>query len=65
MVRDSGRTFRLTPGVDVRAVLKRAALVAVPKVEGWTLRVLTLERTREGERVAAVLDRLARPDCVR
>jgi hypothetical protein len=27
---------------------------------GWTLRVLTLERMKEGERVTAPLDRLAR-----
>ena len=60
VVRDAGRTFRLAPGVDVRAALKRAALAAVPKVEDWTLRVFTLERTSEGERVAAALDRLAR-----
>ncbi|WP_156964169.1 hypothetical protein [Muricoccus aerilatus] len=50
----------MAPGVDVRAALKRAALAAVPKVEGWTLRVFTLERTKEGERVTAPLDRLAR-----
>lgn len=59
-IRDAGRTFRLAPGVDVPAALKRAALAAVPKVEGWTLRVFTLERTKEGERVTAPLDRLAR-----
>ena len=60
VVRDAGRTFRLAPGVDVRAALKRAALAAVPKLEGWTLRVFTLERTKEGERVTSLLDRLAR-----
>ena len=59
-VRDVGRTFRLSADADVRAALKRAALAAVPKVEGWTLRVFTIERTAAGERVAAVLDRLAR-----
>jgi len=59
-VRDAGRTFRLAPSVDMRAALKRAALAAVPKVEGWTLRVFTLERTKEGERVTALLDGLAR-----
>ncbi|MCK8787936.1 hypothetical protein M0638_26630 [Roseomonas sp. NAR14] len=59
-IRDAGRTFRLAAGADVRAALKRAALAAIPKQEGWTLRVFTVERTAEGERVAAVLDRLAR-----
>ncbi|TPG46426.1 hypothetical protein EAH89_24755 [Roseomonas nepalensis] len=59
-VRDAGKTFRLAPGVDVRAALKRSALAAVPKVEGWTMRVFTVERTRVGERVAALLDHLAR-----
>jgi uncharacterized ferredoxin-like protein len=62
VVRDAGQTFRLAAGVDVRAALKRAALAAVPKVEGWTLRVFTLERTTERERVAALLDRLARTE---
>lgn len=59
-VRDSGRIFRLAAGADLRAALKRAALAAVPKREGWTLRLLTVERTAAGERVAAVLDGLAR-----
>jgi hypothetical protein len=59
-IRDSGRTFRLAAGADIRAALKRAALAALPKPEGWTLRVLTVERTAAGERIAAVLDQLAR-----
>ena len=59
-VRDASRTFRLPADADVRAALKRAALAAVPKAEGWTLRLFTVERTIAGERVAAVLDRLAR-----
>ncbi|WP_458095489.1 hypothetical protein [Roseomonas sp. WA12] len=59
-IRDAGRTFRLAADTDIRAALKRAALAAVPKIEGWTLRVFTVDRTAEGERVAAVLDRLAR-----
>lgn len=59
-IRDIGQTFHLRPDVNTRAALKRAVLAAVPKVEGWTLQVLTVERTREGERVAAVLDGLAR-----
>jgi hypothetical protein len=40
--------------------MKRAALAAVPKGEGWTLRLFTLERTGAGERIATVLDGLAR-----
>jgi hypothetical protein len=40
--------------------MKRAALAAVPKREGWTLRLFTLGRTGAGERIATVLDRLAR-----
>ncbi|MDI3307684.1 MAG: hypothetical protein QJR07_11345 [Acetobacteraceae bacterium] len=59
-VHDVSRTFRLTADADVPAALKRAALAAVPKIEGWTLRVFTVERTAAGERVAVVLDRLAR-----
>lgn len=59
-VYDASRTFRLPADADVRAALKRAALAGVPKVEGWTLHVFTMERTAPGERVAAVLDRLAR-----
>jgi len=59
-IRDAGRTFRLSADADIRAALKRAALAAIPKVEGWTLHVFTVVRTAEGERVAAVLDRLAR-----
>ncbi|MFL5285922.1 MAG: hypothetical protein ACJ8AW_34340 [Rhodopila sp.] len=59
-VRDASRTFRLSADADVRAALKRVALAAVPKVEGWTIRVFTVERTAAGEHVAAVLDRLAR-----
>jgi hypothetical protein len=57
--RDAGQTFCLAPGVDLRAAMKRAALAAVPKGEGWTLRLFTLERTTAGERIATVLDGLA------
>ena len=46
--------------VGIRAALKQAALAAVPKIEGWAMRVLTVERTAAGENVAALLDRLAR-----
>lgn len=59
-VRDASRTFILPTEADVRAALKRAALAAIPKIEGWTLRIFTIERTTTGERVAAVVDRLAR-----
>ncbi|TCZ64877.1 hypothetical protein [Roseicella aquatilis] len=59
-IRDAGRTFRLAPGADLDAALRRAALAAVPKVEGWTIRVFAVERTAAGERIAAVLDHLAR-----
>lgn len=57
---DTSRAFRLSADADIRAALKRAALAAIPKVERWTLRVFTVERTAAGERVAAVLDRVAR-----
>src|ERR1700761_4398486 len=59
-VRDASRTFRLSADADVRYTLKRAALAAVPKVQGWTLRIFTVERTAAGERIAALLDCLAR-----
>ncbi|MFC3124162.1 hypothetical protein ACFOD4_03745 [Pseudoroseomonas globiformis] len=59
-VRDMGRTFRLPAHADMRSVLKQSALAAVPKKEGWTLQLFTLERTKQEERVAALLDRLAR-----
>src|SRR4051812_47967261 len=59
-VSDAKGTFRLAASADVRAALKRAALAATPKTEGWTLRVFSVERTRPDERVAAVLDQLAR-----
>lgn len=34
VVRNAARTFCLVPSLDVRAVLKRAAIASVPKVEG-------------------------------
>ena len=40
--------------------MKRAALAAIPKAEDWRLVVFAVERTSEAERVAPVLDRLAR-----
>lgn len=60
VIRDAGPTFHLSADVDIRAALKRAALAAVPKVEGWTLRVFTIERTTASEHVAALLDHLVR-----
>ena len=40
--------------------MKRAALAVLPKAEGWHLVVVSVERTSEAERVAPVLDWLAR-----
>ena len=45
---------------DLAAAMKRAALAAIPKVEGWRLVVVSVELTSEAERVVPVLDRLAR-----
>src|SRR5689334_6051869 len=60
-VRDLNGAYRLAAGADIRAALKRAALAAaVPRDDGWPLRVFTFERTAAGEHVAAVLDALAR-----
>ncbi|HWL83856.1 MAG TPA: hypothetical protein VNR89_23115 [Roseomonas sp.] len=59
-VHDVGRVFQLTAGADVRTALKRAALAAVPKHPDWTMRVFSLERTAPDERLAFVLDGLAR-----
>ncbi|MBL6454530.1 hypothetical protein JMJ55_04285 [Belnapia sp. T6] len=59
-VRDVGRTFRVTADADLAATMKRAALAALPKTEGWHLAVFSVERTSESERIAPFLDRLAR-----
>ena len=59
-VQDVGRTFRAPAGADLAAFLKRAALAALPKAEGWRFLVVSVERTGEAEPVAPVLDRLAR-----
>ena len=59
-VQDVRRTFRAPAGADLAAFLKRAALAALPKTEGWHLLVVSVERTSEAEPVAPVLDRLAR-----
>jgi hypothetical protein len=40
--------------------LKRAALAALPKPEGWHLLVVSMERTRANEAIAPMLDGLAR-----
>ncbi len=59
-VRDVRRTFRAPAGADLAASMKRAALAALPKAEGWRLVVFSVERTAEDEPVAPFLDRLAR-----
>ncbi|MBD0272981.1 MAG: hypothetical protein ICV73_13780 [Acetobacteraceae bacterium] len=59
-VRDVRRTFRAPAGADLAALMKRAALAAIPKAEGWRLVVFSIERSSEDERVAPFLDRLAR-----
>ena len=59
-VRDAERTFRVSADADLAAAMKRAALAAIPKTEGWHLVVFSTERTAEGEQVAPFLDRLAR-----
>ena len=57
---DVGRAFRAPAGADPAALLKRCALAALPKAEGWRFLIVSVERTSEGEAVATVLDRLAR-----
>jgi hypothetical protein len=59
-VHDVQRSFRVPADADLAAAMKRAALAAVPKAEGWRLVVFSIERTAADERVAPVLDRLAR-----
>jgi hypothetical protein len=59
-VQDVRRTFRAPAGADLAAFMKRAALAALPKSEGWHLLVVSVERTSEAEPVAPMLDRLAR-----
>jgi hypothetical protein len=59
-VRDVQRTFRVSADADLAAAMKRAALAAIPKAEGWHLVVFSVERTGEAEQVTPVLDRLAR-----
>jgi hypothetical protein len=54
------RAFRVPADADRAAAMKRAALAAIPKAEGWRLLVFSIERASEAEPVAAVLDRLAR-----
>lgn len=57
---DVKRTFRVPADADLAAFLKRAALAALPKAEGWRNVVFSVERTGEDEVVAAFLNRLAR-----
>ena len=59
-VRDVRRTFRAPAGADIAAFMKRAALAALPKAEGWRLVVFSVEWTSDAEPVALFLDRLAR-----
>jgi hypothetical protein len=59
-VHDLKRSFRVPADADLLATMKRAALAAVPRAEGWRVVVFSVERTSEDERVAPVLDRLAR-----
>jgi hypothetical protein len=40
--------------------LKRGAIAALPKVEGWHLLVVSAQRTRQDEALVVALDRLAR-----
>lgn len=57
---DARAARRVPDGADVTAFLKRGALAALPRAEGWHLLLVSAERTREGEAVAPVLARLAR-----
>ena len=59
-VHDLRRAFRAPAEADLAAFVKRCALAALPKSGGWHRLVVSVERTSEGEAVAAVLDRLAR-----
>ena len=59
-VHEVRRSFRVPADADLAAAMKRAALAALPRAEGWRLVVLSVERTNDAERVAPVLDRLAR-----
>lgn len=61
-VRNLGQVFRLAAGSDMRQALRRAALAAVPQNPGWSIRVFSLERTAPSERLALVLDGLARQE---
>jgi hypothetical protein len=59
-VHDVKRTFWVPADADLAAAMKRAALAAIPKAEGWRLVVFSIERMSEDERVAPVFERLAR-----
>jgi hypothetical protein len=58
--RDLRRAYRARGDADIAAVLKRAALAALAKAEGWHVLVVSAERSRAGEPVAAALERMAR-----
>ncbi|MBW8268081.1 hypothetical protein [Caldovatus aquaticus] len=57
---DAKAIHRAPEGADLTAFLKRGALAALPRAAGWHLVVLSVERTRAGEALAPMLDRLAR-----
>jgi hypothetical protein len=57
---DAQAACRVPDSADITAFLKRGAIAALPRAEGWHLLLVSAERTREGEAVAPVLDRLAR-----
>jgi hypothetical protein len=59
-VQDLRAPFRLAPGEELRGALRRAALAALPRTPGWAIRVVSLQRTESGEKLALVLDGLAR-----
>jgi hypothetical protein len=59
-VRDLRRTYRARADADMATFLKRGAIAALPKVEGWHLLVVSAERTRQDEALVVALDRLAR-----
>jgi hypothetical protein len=59
-VQDLSRTFRARSDANTAEFLKRGALAALPKPEGWHLLVVSIERTRQDEGIASMLDGLAR-----
>lgn len=57
---DVRAAYRAPADADIAAFLKRGALAVLRRKEGWHLLVVAVERTKEGEAIAPVLDRLAR-----